>query len=63
MFSVRASPFIPLTAKAFFCGENNMASLRKEAGTRAAVAVANLEKEATLASATTQQLLSQMKIV
>jgi len=41
-----------------------MASLRKEeVGTQAAVAVANLEKETAIAKATTQQLLSQIKII
>ncbi len=64
MFSACASPFIPSIAKAFFCGENNMASLRKEeAETTAAVAVANLEKEEALASVATQRLLSQIKVI
>jgi len=41
-----------------------MASLRKEEiETHAAVAVANLEKEAALARATTQRFLSQIKII
>lgn len=41
-----------------------MASLRKEElETTAAVTVANLEKEAALAKATTQRLLSQIKVI
>jgi len=64
MFSACASSFIPSIAKAFFCGENNMASLRKEEiETHAAVAVANLEKEAALARAAAQRLLAQIKII
>jgi len=41
-----------------------MASLRKEEiRTVAAVAVTNLEKEEAIAKATTQRLLSQIKII